>query len=173
MEVYFTVQGRRIVGTKEQVEVALRGVRPERVRVHGVTVGTETYPVTQALATAFDLPRKACAPHVARRVLGRLGFKLSETGNRPKRRGTRKRMHEALPDRRYELGPVEDEFFALPRIHLAWSRWERWEDIDEHSVAILDMPLCKSGVYEAKQSDNEARLTIGRASDLRTRILNG
>lgn len=172
MECRFTVQGRRIVATAEQVEAALRDVTPEKVYVHSVEVGGRVYPVRQALAEAFGLKRADCFPHVACRVFRQLGFRVAATSRRPRRKGTRARLREALPDRTSEIGPVEDVFLELPPIHLAWSRWERWHDLAEHGLAILDLPRGKPGVYEARLKDSDERLTIGRASDLRTRILH-
>ncbi len=163
---------RRFVATAEEVEGALRNVTPEKVRVHSVEVGGRVYPVKQALAVAFGLKRADCFPHVACRAFRQLGFRVAATSRRPTRRGTRARLREALPDRTPEIGPVEDVFLELPPIHLAWSRWEHWEDIAEHGIAIIDLPRGKPGVYEARLKDPDERLTIGRASDLRTRILH-
>ena len=172
MECRFTVQGRRIVATPEQVEAALRDVTPDRVYVHSVEVGGRVYPVRQALAVAFGLNRTDCYPHVACRVFQQLGFRVAATTRRPRRKGTRARLREALPDRSQEIGPVEDELLELPPIQLPWSRWERWQDLADHGTAVIDLPRGTPGVYEARMKESEERLTIGRASDLRTRILH-
>lgn len=172
MECRFTVRGRRIVATAEQVEAALRDVTPDKVYVYSVEVGGRVYPITQALAVAFGLKRADCSPRVACRVFRQLGFPVAASSRRFRRTGTRARLREALPDRTPEIGPVENGFLELPRIHLAWSRWERWEDVAEHGIAIIDLPRHTPGVYEARLKDSEERLTIGRASDLRIRLLH-
>lgn len=171
MEHKFTVEGREFVGTREGVESALKGVKPESVYVHSVEVNGQDYPVTQALAVAFGLPREDCPTHGSRRVFRHLGFTLKASEKRPRRKHTRSAMQEALPKRSVEIGPVEDEFLEIPTIHLGWYPWERWEDIVEFGYVILDLPGEKSGVYEAKLWEEEERLTIGRASDLRIRVL--
>jgi len=172
MESRFTVNGRRLVATREQVETALRDVPPDRVRVHAVEIGGQLYPVMQALAVACGLNRKDCFPHVASRVFRQLGFKVFATAQRPRSRGTVAGLRKALPHRSLEIGPEETQVLELPPIVLEWSRWERWEDLTEHGLAILDLPRGKPGVYEARLQGSEERLTIGKASDLRTRVLH-
>jgi len=173
MESRFTVQGRRIEATTEQVEAALRDVEAERIHVHSVEVNGRDYPVRQAMEVAFDLDRQECFPQVGCRVFRQLGFRLHASSRRPRPKGTRARLRKAIPNRNPEIGPVEDVVIELPRIHLAWFRWERWEDIAEHGVAIAKIPRGESGVYEARLSNRDERLTIGRASDLRTRVVHG
>jgi len=169
----FTVNGRRIVATAAKVEAALRNVKPDPVRVHAVEIGGKLYPVAQALAVAFGLDRARCYGNVASRVFRELGFKVSATARRPKPWGTVAGLRQALPHRTREIGPEEEEALELPPILLEWSRWERWDDIAEYGLAFLDLPRGKPGVYEARLQGSEERLTIGRASNLRHRILNG
>ena len=169
----FTVNGRRIVATREQVEAALRGVPADPIRVHAVEIAGKLYPVAQALAVAFGLDRARCYGNVASRVFRQLGFRVSATGQRPKPWGTAAGLRQALPDRSPEIGPEEVEALELPPILLEWSRWERWDDVAEYGLAILDLPRGKPGVYEVRLQGSEERLTIGRASNLRQRILHG
>ena len=173
MESRCTIKGRSRVVTAEQVESALRDVTPEAVWIHGVEIGGRLYPVTQALAVALGLSRKDCAPHVAGRLFRRLGFKVSAAERRSKREVARDRLREALPHRSRQLGLVEDEFLSLPPILLEWFRWQRWVDLAEHGVAMLELPFGFPGVYEARLKRDEQRLTIGKASNLGTRILYG
>jgi hypothetical protein len=173
METRFTVNGRRIVATTEQVETALRDVEPQKVRVHSVEIGGKVYPVRQALAVAFGLNISECFPHVASRVFRQLGFKVSVSLRRPKPRRTRTSLREFFPHRSPEFGPVVDEFLEFEPLHLQWFQWERWEDLAEHGAGIIDLPFRKAGVYEAKYEGQEERLTIGRASNLHQRVLHG
>jgi len=173
MESRFTVNGRRLVAMREQVETALRDVPPDRVCVHAVEIGGKLYPVRQALAVACGLNRMDCFPQVASRVFRQLGFKVFATAQRPRPRGTVAGLRKALPHRSPEIGPQDMQVLELPPMVLWWSRWECWEDVTEHGVAILDLPLRKPGVYEAKLRGSEERLSIGKASDLRTRVLHG
>jgi hypothetical protein len=169
----FTVDGRRIVATAEQVEAALWGIPPDPIRVYAVEVRGKLYPVTQALSLACRLERGRCYPQVACRVLRQLGFTVSAVKPPPRGRGTVTRLRKAHLPRSPEIGPIEDQFLELPPIHLPWSRWERWEHVAEYGAAILDLPLDESGVYEVRLEGSEERLTIGRATNLRQRILHG
>lgn len=64
---------------------------------------------------------------------------------------------------------------TIPPIELRWSEWTAWSRLqldarsDPQAVRVPDKP----GVYEAKLTDSEERLTIGRASNLRMRIKQG
>jgi hypothetical protein len=173
MESRFTVSGRRMVATTEQVERALRDVTPKKIRVHGVEIGARVYPVRQALAVACGLDPKECFPHVASRVFRQLGFRVFARPRRPRRKITRRELTEALPHRGVEFGPVEFERLDLPPLTLLWYRWERWEDLVEYGSAIVILPSRKCGVYEVKLAGSEERLAIGRAANLRSRILHG
>jgi len=170
-EVQFTVKGKRINATEVRVERGLLGVEPERIRVHGVEINGRDYPVRQAMAAAFDLERRACFPNVGARVFEQLGFHVFTRPPRPRRGVSRREMRRALPHRTSEIGPAEEETLEVPPIRLAWCHWERWLDLHEWGAPIMDMPLGTSGVYEARLRDSEERLTIGRASCLRSRIL--
>jgi len=82
-------------------------------------------------------------------------------------------LRRGLPHRTHDIGPAEEELLQLPPIHLPWSPWERWEDIFGHGWAIIDLPFGRSGVYEAVLEGHEERLTIGKAGDLRKRVMLG
>jgi hypothetical protein len=59
----------------------------------------------------------------------------------------------------------------LPEICLEWSEWVSWAEI--HTAERLGgahIPNRVAGVYEAKHSNSDEYLTIGKASDLRRRI---
>ena len=186
MEYPFILKGRRMVATVRQIEAALEGVPPEKVRVRGVEIGGQVYPVVQAFAVAFGLDHADCRTDLAHRVFRHLGFTVSPgppeavpKAARSKAKGRRPGesqaayLRRALPHRSPEIGPPEEEFLQVPPIHLPWSPWERWEDIFEHGWAIIDLPFGKAGVYEARLEDHEERLAIGRAGDLRKRVMLG
>jgi len=60
-------------------------------------------------------------------------------------------------------------------ITLSWSEWYAWSKFeldarsDAEGITLPDSP----GVYEAKLTDSDERLTIGRASNLRMRVKQG
>jgi len=57
-------------------------------------------------------------------------------------------------------------------IQIEWSDWVQWNrlKIDSRSGAGVIVPNGIPGVYEARLSGADERLTIGKASDLRMRI---
>jgi len=64
---------------------------------------------------------------------------------------------------------------VIPPITLEWSAWFSWEALilDARRKDTGVRVPSTSGVYEAKHSASEERLTIGKASDLRLRIKQG
>jgi hypothetical protein len=61
----------------------------------------------------------------------------------------------------------------IGEIKLNWSDWYEWEaiKIDGRKKNGIKIPNKKSGVYEVSyKHDNNKRLTIGKASDLRFRV---
>ena len=172
-ECRFTAKGKKINATEVQVERGLLGVEPERIRVHGVEINGRDYPVRQAMAAAFDLKRRDCFPSVGARVFEQLGFHVFTRPPRSRRGVSQRELRRALPHRTPEIGPAEEETLEVPPIDLEWCHWERWLDLHEYGAPVMDMPLGTSGVYEARLRDSEERLTIGRASCLRTRVLHG
>jgi len=67
--------------------------------------------------------------------------------------------------RHIEIAPITLEWSDW----FAWSRFELDARSDPESVILPDSP----GVYEARLIDNDERLTIGRASNLRMRVKQG
>lgn len=70
---------------------------------------------------------------------------------------------------------MEKERINLPpTIELEWSDWTAWDAIkvDARRVGGVKIPRTP-GVYEAKYKEDEKRLTIGKASNLRERVRNG
>ena len=187
MKYAFTINGRRIVGTTREVEAALRGVVPDKVRVQSVEINGQVYPVVQAFAVAFGVDRADCITKVARRVFQRLGFAVFPAAPEHKPPGllrpraeqplpgenVHRFLRRVLPHRSVGIGPAEDEFLDPEPIRLPWSHWERWEDIREYGPLVIDLPFGKSGVYEARLEDEDERLTIGRATDLKDRVMLG
>lgn len=68
---------------------------------------------------------------------------------------------------------MEDQRIEIPSITLYWSDWTPWEQIfrlvTEGGISLPD----RSGVYEARREGEEARLTIGKAANLRMRVKQG
>jgi len=66
---------------------------------------------------------------------------------------------------------MEHQTIRVPEITLEWSDWYSWADllVDGRSGGIT-IPNRKPGVYEARLTSANERLTIGKASNLRMRI---
>lgn len=69
---------------------------------------------------------------------------------------------------------MEKEVIDHSSIELQWSEWFSWDmlKLDARKDGIK-IPNKVSGVYEAKYLDENERLTIGKASDLRFRVRQG
>lgn len=67
------------------------------------------------------------------------------------------------------------QIIKIRPIKLEWSNWASWGDleVDGRKKGAIKVPNKEPGVYEAKYTNKEIRLTIGRASDLRMRIKQG
>jgi hypothetical protein len=181
----FTVKGQRLVGTRAQVERVLRGVPPEPIERHFVEVKDVRYPVKQALALAFGLPRHDFDGAWARAILLRMGLQVGslppEGSGPPDPGGVRPRFPRAsgLPrPERTEAYSEDGEAAAqvqaieVPPIVLAWSPWHRWKTLreDERGGPGLRLPAGRPGVYEVMAEGQGLRLTIGRTSNLRARV---
>jgi len=70
---------------------------------------------------------------------------------------------------------MEIRSIIIPPIQLDWSEWEKWNGIilDARGGGGIFIPNYKPGVYEARLQDEERRLTIGKASNLRFRVRQG
>ncbi len=70
-----------------------------------------------------------------------------------------------------------EEIIKIPNINLNWSEWYKWNDLKldarVNTYNRIHVPNKQSGVYEAKYEDVSERLTIGRASNLCSRIKQG
>ena len=70
---------------------------------------------------------------------------------------------------------MEKQEITIPPISLFWSNWYQWENFlldartDTNAVKVPN----SSGVYEVKYIIQQNRLTIGKASNLRSRIKQG
>lgn len=67
------------------------------------------------------------------------------------------------------------EQITIPPITLAWSDWHPWLALIEDSRGGngVHIPNGKPGVYEVRLVGGEARLTIGKAANLRMRVRQG
>jgi hypothetical protein len=191
VECDFTVKGRRIHGTRDGVEKALRGVEPEAVKAQWVMIGGRRYPVRQAFAVAFGMVRSDFVTNTALRVLQRLGFEMytgqAKAGTGRATAGTGERRGDGgtaeggggvrarFPYSAWVPKTVELERLDLGAIELRWSEWHRWEDLvkDDRGGRGVQIPEGTPGVYEAKLEGEEERLVIGKASDLWVRVRQG
>jgi hypothetical protein len=185
LECEFVFRGRRVRATREGVEKALQGVRPEEVRADWVTVCGRRYPVRQAFALAFGIARQDVKTKLALRVLRRLAFDVvrgTPTEGRQALDGARggataAREHGVRP--RFPYMPsmpktAEMERLAPRAIELRWTEWHRWEDLAKDArQGGVRVPDGTPGVYEAKVEREKELLAIGKAADLRTRIKAG
>ncbi len=73
----FTVGGRKIDLTKEQVEERLWKIEPDTIRTHAVEVNGYMYPVKQAFAAATGLDTLDFNTDQSRRILKTLGFRVA------------------------------------------------------------------------------------------------
>jgi hypothetical protein len=69
-----TVAKQRFELRREQVERAMRGVLPEPISSHYVTIGPRRYPPKQVIGLLTGLDRADFTSHQARRILMGLGF---------------------------------------------------------------------------------------------------
>lgn len=74
MNIRFTVGGRRLKLTKDQVVRAMSGVEPETINKHLVEMNDTVFPPKQVLATVTGWERQSFTTQEAQRVLKRLGF---------------------------------------------------------------------------------------------------
>lgn len=67
---------------------------------------------------------------------------------------------------------MESQTLNIEEINLQWSQWFSWNLLIEDSRGDkgIKIPNGKSGVYEVKFLNDDCRLTIGKASNLRHRI---
>jgi hypothetical protein len=191
-----TVKGREVHATRAQVERRLKGVAPETIERHWARVGGVLYPLRQAVTVGFGVPRQGTDFRVARRVLVQMGFDVGSrradedpellfAGGAGRttlpQSGIRPRFPRAsgLPrPERVEASGEDGEPAAqvqaieVPPIVLAWSPWLRWNTLreDERRRTGARVPLARSGVYEVMAEGQRIRLTVGRTSDLRSRI---
>jgi hypothetical protein len=70
----FTVGGRHLELSREEVERGVQGKEPEEIRTYRVLVGSDSFPPKQVLAAATGWSRQSFTSHEATRVLARLGF---------------------------------------------------------------------------------------------------
>lgn len=72
----FTLNGSRMVLTRDQVDSRLAEVVPGPIRTHGVRINNTWYPVRQAFGLATGLSGLDFTSHTARRHLAALGYEL-------------------------------------------------------------------------------------------------
>jgi len=62
------------------------------------------------------------------------------------------------------MADADKETIRIPPILLEWSKWTAWSSISRVTIPKV------AGVYEVKYADQNKRLTIGKALNLRRRI---
>jgi hypothetical protein len=78
--IHATVGGRSFDFNKGEIELRMRGVRPEPIREHLVEVIDTVYPPKQVLATITGWDRASFTTMEAQRVLSRVGFVCRRAG---------------------------------------------------------------------------------------------
>jgi hypothetical protein len=76
----FTVGGRSLDLSPEEVRAKLRDLSPEPVREHVVEIGEKSFPPKQVLAELTGWERQTFTTMEAQRVLTRLGFDCHRAG---------------------------------------------------------------------------------------------
>lgn len=62
----------------------------------------------------------------------------------------------------------------LGTVTLAWTDWVPWAELDSDGQGMTgEWPPRRCGVYEVRRADHDERLTIGKAANLRSRIIGG
>ncbi len=80
MQTKFTIGGRPLDLSREDVERTLRGVQPETIREHLVELNETVYPPKQVLGTVTGWERQSFTTQEAQRVLTCLGFVCRRAG---------------------------------------------------------------------------------------------
>jgi hypothetical protein len=171
MEYEVTVNRRVYRITREQVVDAVRGVKPGRVQSHEVQIGRTWYPSKQVFAIVFGLERADFNTDTARRAFRRMGFPVRVRGKVVSGEAAEARPPLKPDPDLIDLTPEEDQYINVPPILLEWFWWEWWDDLAEDArggggVGVPPEP----GVYEVRIYDEQERLHIGRASNLRARV---
>lgn len=66
---------------------------------------------------------------------------------------------------------MESQTLSIPVIELEWSDWHSWTALLEDPETYRNsIPVKKPGVYEVRLKNQDARLTIGKTTDLNRRI---
>jgi len=76
--VEFTVNGESYELRRQQVEEAMKGVEPERIRQHVVEVDGRHFPIKQVLEVVLHLDRLDFNTQQARSILRRLAFTVTK-----------------------------------------------------------------------------------------------
>ena len=76
-EVAFTISGRKMRLTWDQVVQSMQGESPEPIKAHAVEIERRLFPVKQVFARATGLDRLDFTTHQARAPLQRLGFRVT------------------------------------------------------------------------------------------------
>jgi hypothetical protein len=80
VEITFTLNGRPMRLSNDQVERAIQGVDPEPLREHAVEIQGRLYPMKQPFALATGLDRLDFTTNQARTQLKRLGYRVLRVG---------------------------------------------------------------------------------------------
>lgn len=74
------IRGKEYELTSSEVIEKLKGVEPELIRQHYVTINGKDYPVKQVISVVTGLPRMAFTSMYAYTILPKLGFEVKQRG---------------------------------------------------------------------------------------------
>ena len=128
----FTIRGKNLSLSTEQVEEALKSVEPEPVQQYAVGVHDKWFPIKQALALATGYPPNAFNSHLALHIFHKLGFAVHNTKEDgslpPEPGGKRDKANSALRVKALELavalhagqGPPASDVIGCAETFLGW-----------------------------------------------------
>ena len=72
----FTISGKKLSLSRQDIEDALKDVKPDAVKKYSVRIGQTSYPIKQVVSVASGVPIVAFISTDAYRILTRLGFEV-------------------------------------------------------------------------------------------------
>ena len=134
----FTVNGRQLELTADDVRRELRDVRPEPVHQYSIRVGSATYPVKQAFEVVTGIPRSGFTTQAARRVLAAVGFNVIAGGSQLRAQEVPHDDVAGVASLVTAVSPGEGDWYAEARVQamlMGHLRREGWEIIRSADTA--------------------------------------